>query len=487
MSTIRRIAKNTGFVFFGNNALKILSIILIFLIARYLGDAEYGKLSFVLSFTGLFFILTDLGTRILVVREIAQDKKKSPKVVSTILTLKAMTSFFVFFLILLAAFLLNYEKELILGIGIAAIGMIFDSFSTTLNSIFQAYERMEFPTITKIAKILIRFLITVPLLLSGIDFISVLAIFVFVQFLNLLFSLIFCFKLFVKPIFVFDRDYMMSLVKRSFPFLLSGIFVTVYFRIDVTLMSKLAPTALPGIYSETTREAVIGWYSSAYNILDGMISIAGALSAAMLPVAISYYKTSKKNLIRLYRLSVRYLTYLSIPAAVGIYILAEKIIILIYGYEYVNAVFALRILIWTIIPLYVNYVLGAMTIAMHKEKQTVYVLFGNCLVNLGLNIVLIPKLSLVGAALATVLTEIFYFGGYYYIVSKNLTRLNLFNLLYKPVTASIMMAILLLRLKEFLNVFALVPIGFITYFLIMFLSKAFEKQDIELVKKIVKR
>ena len=40
MSTVKRIAKNAGFVFLGDNALKIITIVLVFLIARYLGDAE---------------------------------------------------------------------------------------------------------------------------------------------------------------------------------------------------------------------------------------------------------------------------------------------------------------------------------------------------------------------------------------------------------------------------------------------------------------
>ena len=70
MRPIKRIMKNVGISFVGTNLLRIFSMILTIFIARYLGDIDYGKFSFVISFTGLFFILTDLGTRILITREV---------------------------------------------------------------------------------------------------------------------------------------------------------------------------------------------------------------------------------------------------------------------------------------------------------------------------------------------------------------------------------------------------------------------------------
>src|SRR3989338_5833491 len=98
MSILRRIAKNATVTFIGNNVLKVISTILVILIARYLGDVEYGKFSFALSFTGLFLVLMDLGTRILIVREISQNKKEASKIVANVLILKFISSFVVYLL-----------------------------------------------------------------------------------------------------------------------------------------------------------------------------------------------------------------------------------------------------------------------------------------------------------------------------------------------------------------------------------------------------
>ncbi|MFH0876272.1 MAG: flippase [archaeon] len=486
MSTVKRIAKNAGIVFIGENALKILSIILVFLIARTLGDSEYGKFSFVLSFTGLFYILLDLGTSLLIVREIAQNKEKAPKIVSNILILKTITSIVVYGLIAFFAYILKYDTTTFYGILIAGLGIVFDSLAITISSVFQAYERMEFPVAAKIARILIRFAITVPLLLMNVGFLPILGVYVFVQFLNFIVALVMCFKVLIRPILDFDKDLIISLLKRSFPFLLSGIFVTLYFRVDITLMSKIAPTILNGVYGEASRDAIIGWYSAAYNILDGLISIALAVSTAILPVAIMYHKESKEKLIKLYHLSIKYLTYISIPIAVGITLLADKIIVLIYKYKYINSTLALQILVWTLVPLFINYMLGVLVIATNKEKDSVYILIGNLLVNLGLNIVLIPKLSLYGAALATVLTEIFYFSGYYFLVRKELGGVNLLKIFIRPIIACIAMAIAINALIT-LNVFVLIAIGAAIYFTVMYVLRAFSKEDFEMLTRTVRK
>ena len=483
MSTLRRIAKNASVTFVSNNLLKIISTALVILIARYLGDVEYGKFTFALSFTGLFLVLMDLGTRILIVREISQNKKEASRIVANVLMLKFISSFLVYLLILSAAFILNYSRETIIAIAIAAFGLVFESLSMTVSSIFQALEKLEIPAMTRVIRIIIRFAFTVPLLIKGSSFLLILIVYAFVHFLDFFVSMAICYKRFVKLSFELDKKFIMSLAKRAFPFMLSGIFVTVYFRIDITLMSKLAPTAMQGIYSNASRDAVIGWYSSAYNLLDFVTSLAGAVSISILPIAVVYFKESKEKLIKLYSTSVRFLLYLSIPIAVGTSLLADKIIFLVYGIEYANATLALRILIWTMVPLCINYMMGAMMIATHNERKGVIVLFLNAIINILLNLYLIPKYSLYGAALATALTEVFYFSGYYFIISKSLYTLNLLKIIFKPSIASAVMGIVIYYFIAY-NVFVLILLGAAIYFAMMLLFRAVSEEEKELVRRI---
>ena len=165
--------------------------------------------------------------------------------------------------------------------------------------------------------------------------------------------------------------------------------------------------------------------------------------------------------------------------------LAPKLVMLIYKYKYTNSIFALQILIWTIIPLFINYMLGAIMIAIHKEKEGVYILFANAITNILLNLILIPKFSLYGAAIATVLTEIFYFCGYYYIISKYVGKISFVNLMIKPLVACLIMG-LVIYFFSYINIFILIPIGAATYFIFMYLLRAFSDEDFNLIKKIVR-
>ena len=483
MSKLKRIVRNISITFLSNNLLKVLSTVLVILIARYLGDVEYGKFSFAISFTGLFLILMDLGTRISIVRDIAQNRKEASKIVANTLMLKFVSSFIVYFIILGLAFALSYSRETIIAIAIAAAGLIFESLSITVSSIFQAFENLEISAVTKLARILLRFIFTIPLLINGSSFLLVLVVYAIVQFIDFAISLAICYKSFVKLSFEFDKKLMITIAKKAFPFLLSGIFVTVYFRVDITLMSKLAPTSLQGFYDTVSREAIIGWYSSAYNLLDAVAALAAAVSVSILPVAIIFFKESSEKLVRLYSTSVRFLIYIALPLAVGTTLLADKIILLIYGQNYSNATLALKILIWAIIPLFINYMMGAILIAIHQEKKGVIILFLNVFVNVGLNIFLIPKYSLYGAAAATFLTEIFYFCGYYLITSKYFKPLNLVQIIFKPLIASVAMGLVVYYLLN-LNLFILIFLGVIIYSGSMILFKAITQEDKELINRV---
>ena len=275
------------------------------------------------------------------------------------------------------------------------------------------------------------------------------------------------------------------MLKRAFPFFLSGIFATMYFRIDVTLMSKLVPLSLIGYYENTVREAVIGWYSASYNLFDAASSIAQAISAAILPVAVILFKESQKKFTELANMSIRYLLYITIPIAFGTTVLAEKFIELIYGPEYFLAALSLKILIWALIPLGVNYVFSTIIISMHKEKKALIVLGSIVVVNILSNLILIPLFSLYGAAFSTVFTELIYFIGYYVIILKDYKAIPFWNHLLKPLVSSVLMFFVLLFFNTY-NVFILILLGIFTYLISMFLLRAFSFNEITHIVKMVK-
>ncbi|MBT4648183.1 flippase, partial [archaeon] len=308
MSSLKRIAKNTGVTFLGNNAFKILSLILVIFIARYLGSESFGRFSFALSFTGLFAIIIDLGTRLVLVRETTKSKKDASKFLSNTLILKLFSAIITLSIIFLLINILKYDSITKLSVIIASFGLMFNSMTNSVISVYQAYEKMEYSALVKIGKVILRFLFTMSILLIGLGLTYVLIVYSLIQLFGFLISLFIYNKKISKLVFNFDKDLIFRFLKSGFPFLLSSAFVEAYFRIDITLMSKMAPKTVIGLYNNVSPEVVIGWYSAAYSILDSLISIPNALSVAMLPVLVLYFKNNRNKLKDIYNHSIKYLS-----------------------------------------------------------------------------------------------------------------------------------------------------------------------------------
>ncbi len=116
---------------------------------------------------------------------------------------------------------------------------------------------------------------------------------------------------------------------------------------------------------------------------------------------------------------MKYSLILSLPFALGGTFLAEKVIFFIYGTQYSASVLALRIVIWVLPVLFVTNLLGNCLGAIYRQKEVLYVALANALVNVILNLILIPRYSLYGSAVATLVTELLGMGILLRLISRN--------------------------------------------------------------------
>jgi len=473
MSIAKRAAKNTLWNFFGNNITKVLTLFLTIFIARFFTEIEFGKLSFALSFTGLFIILIDLGTRLLLVREIASDKKNASSYLTNVLAIKITSSVIVFGLISMLINWLNYPQDTIAAVYIGAMIIIFESLSNSLRSVFQAFEKQEYTALTKVIRVVLRFSLTLPLLFAGFKLVPVLSAYLLVQIVNFIVMLVIANKKFIRiDLRLIEKNRMLDFVKRGFPFLLSSAFVMVYFRIDITMLSLMS------------GDAAVGWYNAAYTLIDALTSIPIALNAALLPILVVLYKKNKKKLEKIYKLGLKAVFLLSIPICFGGIVVANKLILLLFGDKYTESVIALQVLLWVLIPLFVVHILGAMLITIKKEKMGVPVLFFTSLLNIVLNLYMIPRYSIVGAGISTIISELFYFAAYYYIISKEFKKVNLFKYIIKPLIAGLIMVIILSFID--LNVFLMIGVGAVVYALMIIVLKGITSEEKQIVSGLFK-
>lgn len=471
MSTVRRIAKNTGFLVIGDIISKILSLLLVVFLARYLGDVGLGKYSFALAFTGLFFVLASFGLDPLIIREVARNKEEADKFLANTAVIRLTLSIFIFLLVIVAINLLNYPSLTKNVVYLIALSQVFLNLAGVFRSIFRGFERMEYELLVSTTERVVTCSLGITLLIFGYGLIAVSLGIVIGSFISLLLSVLFVSRNFARPRFELDFAFWRYALKEASPFLLSGIFVMIYFQIDTVMLSMMK------------GDAVVGWYNAAYRLVTPLGFIPGALMASVFPTMSRYYVSSEDSLKIAYEKSFKYLLILALPIAVGTTILADRFILFLYGEEFSNAVIALQILIWAEAIIFLNIVLGTVLNSMDRQKLVTLFTGIAAALNVLLNLALIPPYSYKGAAVATVATEVLVFILCFSFISRHYKQ-DIAKLVASPLLSSILMGVLIYNLDFTWYVTILIAIG--AYSMFLLITRGVNREDIELVKTLLK-
>ena len=113
------------------------------------------------------------------------------------------------------------------------------------------------------------------------------------------------------------------------------------------------------------------------------------------------------------------------------------------------------------------------------------VAWGCAVINIILNLILIPRFSYIGAAISTIATEAVLFGLYFYFVSKYVQMLPLHRIAAKPMLASAAMGVYIFYCDH-INLAAVIVLAVLIYFAILYLTRGFSSEDISQLKEVVR-
>ena len=260
----------------------------------------------------------------------------------------------------------------------------------------------------------------------------------------------------------------------ALPFALTSLFSMINFRIDQVMLSFM------------TTDAIVGAYSAAYKIIDVLAILPGILVTALYPVFSKYHATDTRLLKKTFNLSLRYVITLSIPIVIGGFLLSGPLINLVYGPEYADSAMVLKILIFISLFGFINSPLFVLLNSIDKQKITMINTAFTALANIVMNAILIPKYGIIGAAFATIVSEITFLILSAYQIRKSGIELNLLSKAYKPLISSIVMGVFVWYFISW-NIFILIPVAALIYFIVLYLLKEFDKEDIDIVKEILKK
>jgi O-antigen/teichoic acid export membrane protein len=477
MSKARKIAKNTLFLLVSQIISYILAFFYMIYIARYLGADGFGTLSFAIAFTGIFSVLADLGLNTLTVREIARDKSLTGKYFSNVVLMKIVLAVLTFGLMAVIINLLGYPQEVINVVYFVALYSILTAFYGIFNSIFQAYEEIEYQSIGQVISNVLMF----AGVLIGIHYALNVLGFAFIFFISSVISLIYISLVYIWKFppykMQINWSFWKSTIKEALPFGLTGISGMVYTYIDSVMLSLFQ------------GNEVVGWYNAAYRLILALLYIPITINITLFPSMSQFHISSKDSLNLITEKYFKLMVITGIPLGAGVTILADNIIILIFGYGYLQSIIVLQILIWTTVFTFIGAAFVRLLEATNRQLIVTKISAICVVVNILLNLILIPKFSYVGASISTVVTEIVLVGSIIKIGYKfgfGIPTKTIKEILLKVIVSTMVMSLLIIYFKV-LNLLILVPFAILAYFIVLYLIKGIDDVDRYLFKQIIKR
>lgn len=449
-----RILLNAGFRAVADVGSKLATAALYVFIGRKLGASQFGVFSFALSFVTIVTALGYFGQDIVLAREVAKDHSRLEKYYSNAMlarVLFSMPPLLVMTLILWGGGMSEHTLlvVLLLGIGFGGDYMVQVPFA-----VFQAYERAELIALVLIAQRWITTSVAITALYLHVGLIGVTGIYCTGSMFAAALGTAMMYRFIDRPRLHVSLRGAVDVTREAFPIGIAFLAYGILFRVDMTMLAIFKPA----------RE--VGQYNAAYKLLETTAFFSWAVNVAVLPSLSRLTPHSTPTVGFVFQRGLKLLIAITLPVTIGAAVLADPIIALVWGKQFHRAGVALALLAPTIVLFAVAAIAAQLYFAQGRRPTVaiVYAVVG--VENIVVNLFMIPRYSLLGAAAGTSVSEVLVAAALIALAGELYGRLELRRMLAGPVLASVVSGVLMFLLRH--SLVAAVPIGVIAYLAMLF-------------------
>ncbi|MEI6213338.1 MAG: flippase [Desulfuromonadales bacterium] len=401
---------NTGWLFFDKILRMGIGLFVGVWVARYLGPELFGKYSYVLAFVALFSAFSNLGLEGIVIREIVRKPDCIDETLGSAFALKLFGAVLTMLLSVIFVQATHPRDEsiniLVLIVASGAFFQVFDTidfwFQSQVNSRFTVVARNSAFLIVSFIKIILIWM-SAPLVAfawAGLTETALGAC-----------GLVLAFRRTGLRLgsWKFCMTKARKLLAESWPLFLSMVFVTLYIKIDQVMVGQML------------GDREVGIYSSAVSLVEVWYFIPMAIASSVFPAVINAKKKGENDYYAVFDKLYLIMVWLSLAVAVPVTLFAGPIVQMVFGPEYSGGAAVLSISCWS--GLFISFGL----VSNHwylLENLNHYTLYRHVLgagINVALNMLLIPRYGINGAAFATLVTQ--FVASYLFDVVNRPTRI----------------------------------------------------------------
>ncbi len=390
MGVVRRMAKNTASLTVAKIVSLGSSMVFSVFAARSLGDLTYGTYAFVMVLLAYLMVTSEYGLENLIVRDVADRKEKSASYISSTIFIKLFTS--VLSIILLLVILLVIGRENILTVFIwAGLGMIPYTLYMSIDAAFRAHEEMHYIAIIDIIYSVVRATVGIVIVLNDPLLILLFKAFFLVELLRFVLGIALYRSNIGALSFHVDLPLSLHLVRDGFSMAYWRLLGALYDKVDILILSMII------------GDVAVGWFKVARNITD-MISVGSVIILnVLMPVMTVIHSRSVDGFRDVYTTIFKYILVAMIPVASLVIVYSDRIILFLYGQQYMNAIIILKYLMIAAILNFLLALIGRTLIIIDRFKVAARL----SIVTVGLRIVisvyLINRYGFIGACYSSII------------------------------------------------------------------------------------
>lgn len=391
---MNKVAKNAVWIIGGKVAQSVLALIINMLTARYLGPSNFGLITYASSLVAFVLPIMQLGFSNVLVQEIVNKPDDEGEILGTAMFLSLMSSIFCIIGVTSFAFVVNPEEsETIIVCLLYSLILLFQALDH-IEYWYQAKLLSKYTSTVSLVAYLTVAVYKIYLLVASKD------VYWFALSNALDYALISIGGIVLyrklggrKLRFSWKRG--KDMFARSKHYIFSSMMVTIFAQTDKMMIKMMLDESSTGYYGAAVACA-------------GMTSfVFTAIIDSFRPAIFEGQKESKR--IFKHRLTMLYsiVIYLSLAQSVVMTLFSRWIIFILYGTAYNPAISALQIIVWYTTFSYMGSVRNIWILANDKQKYLWQINMSGAIANVIINVLLIPRMGINGAAVASLITQFF--------------------------------------------------------------------------------
>ena len=470
-----RVFSNSFFLIADDVIRAIITLLIIAILARYFDLETFGDYSFIFALCSIFQIMVGMGMNPIIIREVAKRPEESEEIFNASFFIRILFSLITFGVIVFFISLSTLSPEVIRATYVCSVGVIAVFFSNLPYCIFQGHQKMGFVTVVGMVNSVVYLVATLAFIKFGAGLQEIFFPVIFGNLTGFLLGLYILGKKFFIPKFSINFKLCQYLIKESYLLGISRILRNLSFRFD-TLLIKMIRGSIE-----------VALFSSAYQLFLQLAVIPRNVVMSMFPVFSKRYAKRADSLNFAFEECFKIFVVCLIPFVIFLFFFAKDIVLLLFGEKLIKSVPVFRILSMAWGFMFISVLFMNTLIAIGRQNLTTLCVTSALIVNIILDVILIPIMGFYGAGMATFAAEVILTFSTYKFISKSLMPLAFNRLLVGPATGGLFLALscyLGSQMSSLIWLFVLTMIGFFGYIGSLILFKTLSSYEYEKGKEI---